>query len=108
MLRVTWSNVHFTVVTFAAAMLALFMAMRIDLQQPYWAMMTVYIISNPMAAAVRSKAVYRLAGTLLGASAAVVMVPRLVNSPALLCLAMAAWVGGCLAISLLDRSPAAT
>lgn len=105
MLRVTWSNVHFTVVTFAAAMLALFMAMRIDLQQPYWAMMTVYIISNPMAAAVRSKAVYRLAGTLLGASAAVVMVPRLVNSPALLCLAMAAWVGGCLAISLLDRSP---
>lgn len=105
MLRVTWSNVHFTVVTFAAAMLALFMAMRIDLQQPYWAMMTVYIISNPMAAAVRSKAVYRLAGTLLGATAAVIMVPRLVNSPALLCLAMAAWVGSCLAISLLDRSP---
>lgn len=105
MLRVTWSNVHFTVVTFAAAMLALFMAMRIDLLQPYWAMMTVYIISNPMAAAVRSKAVYRLAGTLLGATAAVIMVPRLVNSPALLCLAMAAWVGSCLAISLLDRSP---
>lgn len=103
--RVTWSSLHFTAVTFAASMLALYLAMSIDLQQPYWAMMTVYIVSNPMAAAVRSKAVYRLVGTLLGATAAVIMVPRLINSPALLCLAMALWVGGCLAISLLDRSP---
>lgn len=104
-MRFSWSNLHFTAVTFAASMLALYLAMSIDLQQPYWAMMTVYIISQPMAAAVRSKAVYRLAGTLLGASAAVVMVPRLINTPLLLCLAMALWVGTCLAISLLDRSP---
>lgn len=103
--RFSWSNFHFTTVTFVAAMVALYLAMSIDLQQPYWAMMTVYIISQPMAAAVRSKAVYRLVGTLVGATAAVVMVPRLVNTPVLLCLAMALWVGGCLAVSLLDRSP---
>lgn len=86
-------------------MLALYLSMSIDLQQPYWAMMTVYIVSQPLAAAVRSKAVYRLLGTLLGACVAVVMVPRLANSPVILCLAMAFWVGGCLSISMLDRSP---
>jgi len=105
--RISWQHLHDSTVAFVGAMLALYVAMRIGLNQPYWAMMTAYIVSNPMAAAVRSKAVYRLGGTLLGAAAAVVMVPRLINTPALLCLAMAVWVGACLAISLLDRSPRA-
>jgi len=68
-------------------------------------MLTVYVVSQPMAAAVRSKAIQRLLGTLLGAAAAVIMLPLLVNTPLLLSLAMALWVGGCLAVSLLDRSP---
>ena len=105
MFKLNWGNLQFSVVTFASAMLALFLSMSIDLQQPYWAMLTVYIVSQPMAAAVRSKAIQRLLGTLLGASAAVVMLPLFVNTPLLLSLAMALWVGGCLAISLLDRSP---
>ncbi len=100
-----WDECKFSVVTFVAAMLALFISMSIDLQRPYWAMMTVYIVSQPMAAAVRSKAVYRLLGTLLGAAMALFLVPLLINAPALLCLALAGWVGICLAISMLDRSP---
>jgi len=103
--RISWQQLHDSTVSFVASMLALYVAMSIGLNQPYWAMMTAYIVSNPMVAAVRSKAVYRLGGTLLGAAAAVVMVPRLINTPMLLCLAMALWVGACLAISLLDRSP---
>ncbi len=105
MFKLNWAKLKFSVVTFASAMLALFLSMSIDLQRPYWAMLTVYIVSQPMAAAVRSKAIQRLLGTLLGASAAVIMLPLLVNTPALLSLAMALWVGGCLAVSLLDRSP---
>ncbi|MGL5631634.1 MAG: FUSC family protein [Azovibrio sp.] len=105
MFKFKWADLHFSAVTFCAAMLALYLSMSIDLQQPYWAMMTVYIVSQPLAAAVRSKAIYRLLGTFFGASVAVVMVPRLANSPVILCLAMAFWVGGCLAISMLDRSP---
>jgi uncharacterized membrane protein YccC len=103
--QINWKNLNFSTATFGAAMLALYLSMCIDLQQPYWAMMTVYIVSQPLAAAVRSKALQRLLGTLLGACAAVVMVQNLVNTPVLLSLAMAFWVGGCLAISLLDRSP---
>ncbi len=95
----------FSVNSFAAAMLALYIGFALGLPRPYWAMTTAYIVSQPLAGAVRSKAVYRVLGTLLGAAAAVAFVPTLVNAPVLLCLALSLWVGGCLAISLLDRTP---
>ena len=95
----------FSANSFAAAMLALYIGFALGLPRPYWAMTTAYIVSQPLAGAVRSKAVYRVLGTVLGAAAAVALVPNLVNAPALLCLALALWVGGCLTISLLDRTP---
>jgi uncharacterized membrane protein YccC len=95
----------FSVNSFAAAMLALYVGFALGLPRPYWAMTTAYIVSQPLAGAVRSKALYRVLGTMLGAAAAVAMVPSLVNAPVLLCLALALWVGGCLTISLLDRTP---
>ena len=91
--------------SFAAAMIALYIAFSIGMAQPYWAMTTAYLVSNPLSGAVRSKAVYRILGTLLGGTAAVVLVPTLVDSPVLLSLALAVWVGGCLTVSLLDRTP---
>lgn len=90
--------------TFSAAMLAFYISCWLGLDNPYWSMATAFIVSNPFAGAMRSKAVYRFFGTLIGGAAAVLMVPILVSSPLLLCLAMATWVGVCLYISLLDRS----
>lgn len=90
---------------FAASMLALYVSLKAGLPRPFWAMMTAYIVANPLAGAVRSKAVYRLGGTFLGAVAAVLLVPRLAHAPALLTLALGLWVGLCLYISLLDRTP---
>ena len=55
--------------------------------------------------ATRSKSAFRVLGTLIGAVAAVVMVPNLVDAPELLVLAMAGWTGLCLYVSLLDRTP---
>ena len=95
----------FSANSFAAAMLALYIGFALGLPRPYWAMTTAYIVSQPLAGAVRSKAVYRVLGTVLGAMAAVALVPNLVNAPWLLSLALALWVGGCLTISLLDRTP---
>ena len=92
---------------FAAALLALWLGFLLDLPRPYWAVMTVYIISQPLAGAVRSKALYRMIGTFLGAAFAVLTVPVFVNSPLLLSFVLASWVGMCLFISLLDRSPRA-
>jgi len=95
----------FSVNTFAAAMLALGIGFALGLPRPYWAMTTAYIVSQPLSGAVRSKALYRVLGTILGAAAAVAMVPNLANAPVLLSLALALWVGGCLTVSLLDRTP---
>ena len=98
-------DVIFSLKTFAAAVLALWIAFAFDLENPYWAMTTVYIVANPLAGAATSKAVYRLIGTVVGGTASVVLVPNLVNAPELLCLGIALWVGFCLVLSLLDRSP---
>jgi len=95
----------FSAKSFGAAMLALYLALSIGLPRPFWAMLTAYVVSNPLSGAVRSKAVYRVSGTLLGSMATVLMVPRLANSPELLSLALACWVGLCLYISLHDRTP---
>ena len=90
---------------FFAAMLALYIGLAMGLPRPYWAMTTVYIVSQPLSGALRSKAVYRAVGTLLGAAAAIAMVPSLANAPELLSAALALWVGGCLFVALLDRTP---
>ena len=99
------ADLVFALKTFAASMLALVIALAIDLPRPYWAMATVYITSQPLAGATSSKAFFRVLGTLVGATMTVVMVPNLVNAPELLCLAIALWVGLCLYLSLLDGTP---
>ena len=97
----------FSLKCFAAAMLAYYLALRIGLDRPFWAVVTSYIVAQPLSGAVRSKALFRLGGTVLGGAAAVVLVPNLVNEPALLSLALAAWLGLCIYLSQLDRTPRA-
>ncbi|WP_050631962.1 FUSC family protein [Bradyrhizobium viridifuturi] len=99
------ADLIFALKTFAASMLALVIALAIDLPRPYWAMATVYITSQPLAGATSSKAFFRVIGTLVGASMTVALVPNLVNAPELLCLAIALWVGLCLYLALLDGTP---
>jgi uncharacterized membrane protein YccC len=95
----------YAIKTFAAAMLALYIAQAVGLERPYWALTSVYIVANPLSGAVRSKAVYRLIGTVVGAAAMVVLVPNLIYSPELLSLAIALWIGACLYLAVLDRTP---
>lgn len=97
----------FSIKAFAAAMLAVFLASWAGQPRPFWALMTAYIVAHPMAGAVRSKGVFRVAGTLVGGMAAVLLVPSLANAPELLSLALALWVAGCLVLSLRDRTPRA-
>lgn len=99
-----WRDWLFSVKAFAAATLALYIAFACDLPRPYWAMATVYVVANPLAGATNSKAIYRTLGTLLGATAAVVLVPLFVNAPELLTLAVALWAGCLCYLALLDRS----
>jgi uncharacterized membrane protein YccC len=100
-----WRDWVFALKVCAAALLALFVALWMDLPRPYWAVSTVFIIIQPLAGATRSKAIYRVYGTLLGAIVSVILIPNLVNAPEVLTVALALWVGLCLYFSLLDRTP---
>ena len=95
----------FSVKTFASAMLALWIALRMGLDRPYWAMATAYIVAQPLTGAMRSKAAYRFYGTVLGAVAVLVFIPNLVNAPVLLIAALSVWIGGCIYLAVLDRTP---
>lgn len=86
--------------TFSASMIALYIALLMQLPRPYWAMATVYIVSSPFVGPTSSKALYRALGTLLGAGGAILMVPPLVQSPLLLAVAIALWTGTLLFLSL--------
>ncbi|WP_144156630.1 FUSC family protein [Paraburkholderia sp. BCC1885] len=94
----------FSVKTFAAAMLALYLGLAFQLPRPYWAMATVYIVSNPFVGATRSKALYRALGTALGASAAIFLVPPFVESPYLFSVVVALWTGTLLYLAISDRT----
>lgn len=100
----SWRDWLFSAKAFLAAMLALFIALSLDLPRPYWAMAAVYVVANPLAGATSSKALFRALGTLLGASAAVFLVPLFVNAPELLSVVVALWTGTLLFISMLDRT----
>ncbi|HDS1697242.1 MULTISPECIES: FUSC family protein [unclassified Pseudomonas] len=86
--------------TFGASMIALYIALLMQLPRPYWAMATVYIVSSPFVGPTSSKALYRAVGTLLGAGGAIFLVPPLVQSPLLLSIAIALWTGTLLFLSL--------
>ncbi len=88
-----WGDGVFSLKTFVAAMLALYIAFRLDLSQPSWSVTTVYIVSQPFAGMVLAKSLYRVLGTLIGAMMSLVLVALFSNAPELFCLALAIWIG---------------
>jgi uncharacterized membrane protein YccC len=101
----SWRDWIFSAKTFSGAMLALWIARRMGLDRPYWAMATSCIVAQPLTGAMRSKAAYRFCGTVLGAIATLVLIPNLVDAPVLLIGALSLWVGGCIYFAVLDRTP---
>lgn len=88
-------------------MLAYYLALSIGLERPSWAIITVYIVSQTSVGASLSRCLYRLAGTVAGAGATVLIVPTFVNMPILCSMMLTAWISFCLWLSLLERTPRA-
>ncbi|WP_260927982.1 FUSC family protein [Novosphingobium sp. 9] len=86
-------------------MLAVYIALTIGLDRPFWSFLTAYIVAQPLAGTVVSKALFRVIGTFTGGCMAVLLVPNLVNTPVLLTLAMAGWLALCVFVSMMDRTP---
>ena len=94
----------FAIKTYVAGILALYIAFSLDLAYPIWAIGTVFIIANPYSGMASSKSLYRVLGTLIGAIVSIAVTPFLINTPWLFTFFLAAWVGVCLYISMLDRT----
>ena len=100
-------DVLFSLKSYAGAMMALYLSYRIGLPRPFWAVTTAYVVSQPWSGAVRSRAAFRLGGTFVGSALCVFIVPQLANAPLLMCLFLMAWIGLCVFVSVLDRTPRA-
>jgi uncharacterized membrane protein YccC len=105
--NVGFREIIFSVNCFIAVMLSLFIAFRLELKNPWWAMLTVYLTSQTLSGAMRAKAVYRIIGTLISGVVMLIIVPNLVDAPELTAAAIILWVAFCLYVSLLDRTPRA-
>ncbi|MBA1272385.1 FUSC family protein [Stutzerimonas azotifigens] len=95
---------QFACKTLLGAGLALWLAMRFDLEQPQWAMMTAFIVAQPLSGMVLQKGLARVIGTLVGTCMAVVLMGLAAQAPWLFLGCLAAWLWLCTAASTLLRS----
>lgn len=65
--------IKFAIKTLLGGGLALWLAMRWGLEQPSWALMTAFIVAQPLSGMVVQKGLARLAGTFVGTVMAVVL-----------------------------------
>ncbi|QII37235.1 FUSC family protein [Rouxiella badensis] len=101
----TKSALLFAVKTCIAAFLALYIALKLNLDKPAWAMVSVYVISQLYSASTLSKALFRFLGTVLGGIFIFIIYPLTVQHPLLFSLSVSLWVAVCLFLSLHDRTP---
>ncbi|MBA4245471.1 MAG: fusaric acid resistance protein [Pseudomonas sp.] len=95
---------QFAIKTLLGGGLALWLAFRFGLQQPQWALMTAFIVAQPLSGMVVQKGLARLLGTLVGTCMAVLMMALFAQAPWLFLLALAAWLALCTAASTMLRS----
>ncbi|MCM0084367.1 FUSC family protein [Geomonas sp. Red32] len=81
----------------AAALAALWLSMRFQLDQPRLAMITVFIVMRPQTGMVLTKSLYRIGGTLTGVLVSLLLVGLFAQEPVLFLTGLAVWVGICTA-----------
>jgi uncharacterized membrane protein YccC len=89
------SAVIFSGKTFAAALLALFISFWLALDEPYWALLTVFVVAQPDSGLVLAKGFYRLLGTAVGLLATTALVFGLAQYGELFIASLAVWIGVC-------------
>lgn len=97
------SAVGFAVRTAAAALAALYIAYRLQLESPPWAAATVFIVSQPTPGMVAAKGVYRALGTVAGVAVAVLLTALFAQAAWGFIGAMALWLSLCVYLATLLR-----
>src|ERR1700694_4741963 len=93
--RQTAVGLTFAVKTFAASLLALYIAFWAGLDDPRWAFLTVYIVSQPDSGLVLAKGFYRILGTIAGLLVTIALVFGLAQYGELFVAAVAVWICFC-------------
>jgi len=103
-----WIAPIFAAKTTAAGLLALLVAFTFNLDQPYWALLTVFIVSQPQQSGlVLAKSFYRIVGTVIGAAVALLLVALCAQERVLFLGGLALWIGLCTFGSQYARNSAA-
>jgi uncharacterized membrane protein YccC len=85
----------FAVKTFAASLLALYIAFWAGLDDPRWAFLTVFVVSQPDSGLVLAKGFYRILGTIAGGLVSIALVFGLAQYGELFVAALAVWICFC-------------
>jgi uncharacterized membrane protein YccC len=85
----------FAVKTFAASLLALYIAFWAGLDDPRWAFLTVFVVSQPDSGFVLAKSYYRILGTIAGLLVTIALVFALAQYGELFVAALAVWICFC-------------
>lgn len=97
-----WVNAYgiaYALRAWIASTLALFIAFELQLDNPIWAWLTAWIVSQPTPGMVLSRGFYRVIGTIAGAVFAIIIVALFSQAPEMFVLALALLVGGCTVLS---------
>jgi uncharacterized membrane protein YccC len=96
--------VIFAAKTTASGLIALLIAFTFNLDQPQWALLTVFIVSQPQSGLVLAKSFYRIIGTLIGAAVALFLVALFAQERVMFLGALALWIGACTFVSQYARN----
>jgi uncharacterized membrane protein YccC len=95
-LKTNWVPWIFAAKTTASALIALLVSFTFNLDEPYWALLTVFIVSQPQQSGqVLAKSFYRIIGILIGAGVALLFVALFAQERVPFLGALALWVGLC-------------
>jgi uncharacterized membrane protein YccC len=90
--------------TLLAALCALWLAFRLDLESPVTAVATVFVLAQPSSGMVLEKSFHRLLGTLIGCASALALIGLFPQQPLGLFLGLSLWVGLCTSGAALFRN----
>jgi uncharacterized membrane protein YccC len=90
-----WIALTFALKTFVAGLLALYVAFWLGLDEPRWALMTVYVLSQPESGLVLAKGFYRALGTAAGLLVSTLLVFTFAQYGELFVPVLALWTGIC-------------
>ncbi|MCK0207103.1 FUSC family protein [Starkeya koreensis] len=102
-----WRNVVFALRTAAAALAALAIAYWMELSDPQWATLTVYLLAQPTVGAAVAKGAWRTLGTLAGGLAGLVIVALFSQAAELMVGVTALAIGTCFYVGARLRNYAA-